>query len=165
MISRNQSIQTTRKLTRGAIIAALYAALTLLLAPISYGEMQIRLSEALTLLPVMLPEAVPALAIGCLLANVLGGCTIFDIVFGTLATLLAAICTRCLRSRLRLASAMPVLFNGVIVGAVVHFAYAPVIPLPLCMLSVALGEAISCMLLGPIVLRAVNRIPSKMLHS
>mgnify|MGYP003313035579 CR=1 FL=1 len=57
------------------------------------------------------------------------------------------------------------LFNGVIVGAVVHFAYAPVIPLPLCMLSVALGEAVACMLLGPIVLRAVRRIPSKMLHS
>lgn len=165
MTNPNASLSNTNALARGAIIAALYAATTLLLAPISYGEIQVRLSESLTLLPILLPEAVPALTIGCLLANVLGGCTIFDIVFGTLATLLAAICTRCLRSRLRLASAMPVLFNGVIVGAVVHFAYAPVIPLPLCMLSVALGEAISCMLLGPIVLRAVNRIPSKMLHS
>ena len=161
----NTSAQNVRAMTRAALIAALYAALTLLLAPISYGELQIRIAEALTVLPIVLPEAVPALAVGCLLANVLGGCTVLDIVFGTLATLLAAICTRCLRSRLRLASAMPVLFNGVIVGAVVHFAYAPVIPLPLCMLSVALGEAISCMLLGPLVLRAVNRIPSKMLHS
>jgi len=164
MSNTRSSLSNTGVLARGAIIAALYAAMTLLLAPISYGEIQVRLSEALTLLPVLLPEAVPALTIGCLLANVLGGCTIFDIVFGTLATLLAAVCTRRLRSRLRLASAMPVLFNGVIVGAVVHVAYAPVIPLPLCMLSVALGEAISCMLLGPIVLRAVRRIPSKMLH-
>ena len=165
MSTPTASIQNTNALARGAIIAALYATLTLLLAPISYGEIQIRLAEALTLLPILLPEAVPALAVGCLLANVLSGCTVFDIVFGTLATLLAAVCTRRLRERQLLASAMPVLFNGVIVGAVVHFAYAPVIPLPLCMLSVALGEAVACMLLGPIVLRAVRRIPSKMLHS
>jgi uncharacterized membrane protein len=165
MTNTHSSLSGTNALALGAIIAALCAATTLLLAPISYGEIQVRLSESLTQLTVLLPEAVPALAIGCLLANVLGGCTIFDIVFGTLATLFAAICTRCLRSRLRLASLMPVLFNGVIVGAVVHFAYAPVIPLPLCMLSVALGEAVCCMLLGPIVLRAVSRIPSKMLHS
>ena len=156
---------STGALTRGAIIAALYAAITLLLAPISYGEVQIRISESLTLLPVLVPEAVPALAIGCLLANILGGTTIVDIVFGTLATLLAALCTRALRKNLLAASAMPVLFNGVIVGAVVHYCYAPVIPLALCMIFVAAGEVVSCMLLGPIVLRAVRRIPSKMLHS
>ena len=78
----------TRALARGAVIAALYAALTLLLAPLSYGEVQIRFSEALTLLPILLPEAVPALFVGCLLSNILGGCMIFDIVFGSLATLL-----------------------------------------------------------------------------
>jgi len=60
---RNQSTKTTRTLTRGAIIAALYAALTLLLAPISYGEMQIRLSEAMTLLPTLFPEAIPGLTV------------------------------------------------------------------------------------------------------
>ena len=158
-------MKNTNTLTRGAIIAALYAAITLLLAPISYGEVQIRISEALTLLPILLPEAVPALAVGCLLANILGGATIFDIIFGTLATLLAAFCTRMLRKNMLAASFMPVLFNGVIVGAVVHYGYAPVMPLALCMLFVAAGEAVSCMLLGPIVLRAVERIPAKMLHS
>ena len=86
--------QDTRALARGAIIAALYTALTVLLAPLSYGEVQIRFSEAFTLLPILMPEAVPALLVGCLLANILGGCTIFDIVFGSLATLLAALCTR-----------------------------------------------------------------------
>ena len=155
----------TGALTRGAIIAALYAAITLLLAPISYGEVQVRIAEALTLLPILLPEAVPALAIGCLLANILGGATIFDILFGTLATLLAAICTRLLREKQLFASAMPVIFNGLIVGAIVHYCYAPVVPLVLCMVFVAAGEAISCMLLGPILLRAVGRIPSRMLHS
>ena len=159
------SSPSTGTLTRGAIIAALYAAITLLFAPISYGEVQVRISEALTLLPILLPEAVPALTIGCLLSNILGGAMIFDVIFGTLATLLAALCTRALREKALLAFAMPVLFNGVIVGSVVHYCYAPMVALPLCMLFVAIGEAISCMLLGPIVLRAVKRIPSKMLHS
>ena len=112
--------QNTRALARGAIIAALYTALTVLLAPLSYGEVQIRFSEAFTLLPILMPEAVPALLVGCLLSNILGGCTIFDIVFGSLATLLAAVCTRRLRDKFWLAALMPVLFNGVIVGAVVH---------------------------------------------
>ena len=154
----------TRTLVRAALIAALYTVLTLLLQPLSYGEVQIRFSEALTLLPILLPEAVPALAVGCLLANILGGCTIFDIVFGTLATLLAALCTRRLRDRIWLAALMPVLFNGVIVGAVVHYCYAPVFPLPLSMLSVAAGEAVACLVVGPLLIRVMQRIPQELLH-
>ena len=153
--------KATRRLARGAVIAALYTALTLLLAPISYGQLQVRLSEALTLLPILLPEAVPALAIGCLLSNILGGCTIFDIVFGTLATLLAALCTRRLRGKFWLAATMPVVFNGVIVGAVVHYCYSPAFPLPLCMLTVAIGEAIACMIVGPLLIGALRRIPGR----
>lgn len=153
-----------RALARGAIIAALYATLTLLLAPLSYGEVQVRFSEALTLLPMLLPEAVPALFIGCLLANILGGATIFDIVFGSLATLLAALCTRRLRRRFALAAIMPVLFNGLIVGAVVHFCYAPALPLWLCMLSVAAGEAVSCLIVGPLLMGLMRRIPSGLLR-
>ena len=153
----------TRTLVRAALIAALYTVLTLLLQPLSYGEVQIRFSEALTLLPILLPEAVPALAVGCLLANILGGCTIFDIVFGTLATLLAALCTRRLRDRLWLAALMPVLFNGVIVGAVVHYCYAPVFPLPLSMLSVAAGEAVACLIVGPLLVRVMQRIPQELM--
>ena len=152
-----------RTLVRAALIAALYTVLTLLLQPLSYGEVQIRFSEALTLLPILLPEAVPALAVGCLLANILGGCTIFDIVFGTLATLLAALCTRRLRNRFWLAALMPVLFNGVIVGAVVHYCYAPVFPLPLSMLSVAAGEAVACLVIGPLLIRVMQRIPQELM--
>ena len=152
-----------RVLARGAIIAALYTVLTLLLAPLSYGEVQIRFSEAMTLLPILMPEAVPALAIGCLLSNILGGCTIFDIVFGTLATLLAALCTRRLRERFWLAALMPVLFNGVIVGAVVHYCYAPIFPLPLSMLSVAAGEAVACLIVGPLLIRVMKRIPQELM--
>ena len=153
----------TRTLVRAALIAALYTVLTLLLQPLSYGEVQIRFSEALTLLPILLPEAVPALAVGCLLANILGGCTIFDIVFGTLATLLAALCTRRLRDRFWLAALMPVLFNGVIVGAVVHYCYAPVFPLPLSMLSVAAGEAVACLIVGPLLVRVMQRISQELM--
>ena len=156
-------MKDTKTLARGAIIAALYTVLTLMLQPLSYGEVQIRFSEAMTLLPILLPEAVPALAVGCLLSNVLGGCMIFDIVFGTLATLLAAICTRRLRSRFWLAALMPVLFNGVIVGAVVHYCYAPMVALPLCMLSVAAGEAVACLIVGPVLLRVLRRVPAGLL--
>ena len=106
-MQNNLSSQSVTALTRAALIAALYTALTLLLAPISYGQIQIRLSECLTLLPVLLPEAIHALTVGCLLANILGGCSIFDIVLGTLATLLAAVCTRLLRQNRMLAAAMP----------------------------------------------------------
>lgn len=156
--------QNTRALARGAIIAALYTALTVLLAPLSYGEVQIRFSEAFTLLPILMPEAVPALLVGCLLSNILGGCTIFDIVFGSLATLLAAVCTRRLRDKFWLAALMPVLFNGVIVGAVVHFCYSPAIALPLCMLSVAAGEAVACLVVGPLLISVLRRMPASVLN-
>ena len=156
--------QNTRALARGAIIAALYTALTVLLAPLSYGEVQIRFSEAFTLLPILMPEAVPALLVGCLLSNILGGCTIFDIVFGSLATLLAALCTRRLRDKFWLAALMPVLFNGVIVGAVVHFCYSPAIALPLCMLSVAAGEAAACLIVGPLLIGVLRRLPASLLN-
>ncbi len=152
-------IPDTRALARGALIAAIYTALTLLLAPISFREVNIRVSEALTLLPVLLPEAVPALFVGCFLANLLGGGMLPDIVLGSLATLLAAICTRRFRDHIALAASMPVLFNGVIVGAVVHFCYSPMVPLAVCMLLVATGEALSCYVLGPILLRALRHLP------
>ena len=164
-------MKNTNSLTRGAIIAALYAAVTLLLAPISYGEVQVRISESLTLLPILLPEAVPALAIGCLLANILGGATIFDVVFGTLATLLAAVCTRVLRKNRLAASAMPVLFNGAIVGPVVYFAYvrAPGAATNWAVLwssvgTVALGEAVVCYVLGLPLLKLMQRVPEKYLE-
>ena len=156
---KTRLIPNTRSLARGAVIAAAYAALTLVFAPISFREVQVRVSEALTLLPVLMPEAVPALFVGCLLSNLLGGSTVFDIVFGSLATLGAAVCTRRLRHSVPMAAAMPVLFNGLIVGAVVHYCYSPAFPLPLCMLSVAAGEAVACFVLGPLLLRALGRVP------
>ena len=156
--------QNTRALARGAIIAALYTALTVLLAPLSYGEVQIRFSEAFTLLPILMPEAVPALLVGCLLSNILGGCTIFDIVFGSLATLLAALWTSRIKTR-ALAPLPPVVCNAVIVGAEIAYfatldgaAFWPAYAFNA--LTVGLGEAIACFVLGTLLLRALERVPA-----
>ena len=114
---------TTRSLTRAALIAALYLLLTIVFQAISFGAVQFRVSEALMLLPVLTVDAVPGLFVGCVLANLLGGGIWYDVVLGSIATLLAAIFARKLRNRPVLAAAMPVLFNGLIVGPVVYFAY------------------------------------------
>ncbi len=116
----------TRRMVEGAMIAALYVALTYFsrLLGLADGAVQFRLSELLTVLPAFTPAAVPGLTIGCLIANLGSPYGIADIISGTAATFLAALCTRALRRvRLRglpvLAPLPPVLFNGVIVGAVV----------------------------------------------
>lgn len=160
----------TRFLTRAGIIAALYAATTLFLAPISYGAVQCRVSEALTLLPMLTPAAIPGLFIGCLVANLLGSGVWYDVVFGSLTTLIAALLTRRLKDRPLLASLPPVILNGVIVGGVIYFAYeytpgAPVQPaqLLLTMGSVALGEAVACCVLGVLLMKALKKLPGKIL--
>jgi len=156
-----------RYLTRAAMVAAIYAALTLLLAPISFsftGAVQFRISEALTVLPLAMSEAVPGLAIGCLVANLLAGAALPDVVFGTLATLLAAMTTRALRAKPLAAMAAPVVFNGLIVGPVVYFCYLmgssalSVSMLAMSCLSVAIGEAVVVYLPGTVLYRGMSRI-------
>ena len=151
----------TRSLCISAVIAALYAALTLLLAPISYGNIQCRVSEALTILPVLLPEAIPGLTLGCLIANLIGSGTPWDIVFGTLATLLAAVLSWITRNRLTgklclplLSALWPILCNGVIVGMVLSFTLG--LPLVLTMLEVAAGETVA-LILGLLLYLALKR--------
>lgn len=164
--------RSTRSLVRAALIAAIYCLLTIIFQPISFGAVQFRISEALTLLPVLMPEAVPGLFVGCVLSNLLGGGIWYDVVLGSIATLLAALCTRRLRSRPLLAAAMPVLFNGLIVGPVVYLAYvrAPgeavnYLLLASSMGTVALGEAVVCYVLGLPLLKLLRRIPEKYIHS
>lgn len=161
----------TRFLARAGIIAALYAATTIFLAPISYGAVQCRVSEALTLLPMLTPAAVPGLFLGCLIANLLGSGVWYDVIFGSLTTLAAALLTRRLKDRPFLASLPPVILNGLIVGGVVYFAYeytpdAPVsaAQLLLTMGSVALGEAVACCVLGVILMKALRKLPEKILN-
>lgn len=132
---------STRSMCLSAIIAALYAAMTMALPTLSYGQVQCRLSEALTLLPLALPQAVPGLFVGCLAANLLSPAGGLDIVFGSLATLLAAIGTRGLRRWPLLAAACPVIVNGVIVGGLLAVSYG--LPFWLTALQVALGEGLA----------------------
>ena len=152
--------QATRRLARGAIIAALYTALTLLLAPISYGAIQLRISEVLCILPYFMPCTAWGLFIGCAAANLLTG-NVFDIIFGSLATLAAALITAALGKRPHtlansaLACLMPVAFNTIVVGAVITCAYEglglfehPGV-FGLNALYVGLGEAIVLYVLGP----------------
>ena len=148
-----KKLLTTRSLCVSAVIAALYAALTLLLAPISYGPIQLRMSEAMTLLPILLPQAVPGLFVGCLIANLYTG-MLTDIIFGSLATLLAAIGTYLLRKKPVLAAACPVAANAVIVGLVLSMSFN--LPVALTMLEVGIGE-LGAVLLGMLILSGIKR--------
>lgn len=140
------------------MIAAIYVVLTLLFAPFSYGEVQVRLSEALTILPVFTPAAVPGLFVGCLLSNILGGCIVPDIIFGSLATLTGAVFTYLLRNQSRfLAPLPPILANALIVPFVLRFGYQVPLPIPFMMLTVGIGEVISCGVLGMILYAALHR--------
>lgn len=161
----------TRFMTRAGIIAALYVAATLFLAPLSFGAIQCRISEALTLLPVLTPAAVPGLFIGCLIANMLGTAVWYDVLLGSLTTLLAAILTRRLRERPTVAALPPVILNGLIVGSVVYFAYEfspeagfQAAQLVITMASVAIGEAAACCGLGVLLVSALKKLPAKIFN-
>ena len=158
-------------LTSSAIIAAVYAVLTIVLAPISYGPVQFRISEALTALPFLMPGTVWGVCIGCVIANLYTG-SVLDIVFGSLATLLAGLLTarfgkkgNTVKNRL-LGCLMPVLFNAVIVGAVLTWGYqfqqfpSPLKSYGFNALTVGLGEAAVLYLIGYTLLRQLPKIKS-----
>ena len=162
---------TTRSLVNAGLIGAIYVALTLIFQPISFGAIQFRIAEALTLLPILTFDAVPGLFVGCVIANLLGGGVWFDVVLGSIATLLAAICTRLLREKRIVAALMPTVFNGLIVGPVVYFAYvrAPGDPVSVPtllfnMATVAFGELVVCYVLGLPMLYALKKLPEDVLN-
>ncbi len=147
-----------------AIIAALYVVLTYIASwlGLANGVIQIRFSEALTILPALTPAAIPGLFLGCLLSNILTGCIIWDVIFGSLAPLLGAIGTYLLRKVLIkgkpfLAPLPPILANTLIVPFVLSYAYLVEDTIPFLMLTVGLGEVISCGILGTILLLSLHR--------
>ncbi|MDF1496112.1 QueT transporter family protein [Caproiciproducens sp. CPB-2] len=164
---KNQS-QRAQYLAQGAMIGAIYMVLTLLaaLANLAYGPVQFRFSEALTILPAFTPAAVPGLAVGCLLANIWSGYGAADMVFGTLATLLAAVCTRMVRNiRIKnlpvLAPLPPVLFNAVIIGleiAVLSTEGFSWVGFWAAALSVGAGELVICYGLGLPLAAALQKV-------
>ena len=135
-------------------IAALYVVLTLLANALGLANyaIQVRFSEALTILPFFTPAAIPGLTIGCLLSNLLTGCMPLDILFGSLATLLGAVGTYLLRKRQWMAPLPPILANTVIVPFVLAYVYQFEGSIPYFMLTVGIGEILSCGVLGMILM-------------
>lgn len=154
----------TRLLTHAALIGAMYVALTFLanLFGLASGAVQLRLSEALTVLPVFTPAAVPGLFVGCLAANLLTGCAPWDVLFGSMATLIGALGTYAIGKRSKsgsifLATLPPVAANTLIVPFVLRYVYASPDALPFLFLTVCAGELISCTVLGTLFGRVLYR--------
>jgi uncharacterized membrane protein len=144
-----------RRIAFIAFIAALYAGLTVALQPISYGPIQVRVSEALTILPIFYAEAVPGLFLGCLIANIFGGFGIYDIVFGSLLTLLAAFSTRALRRKPYLAFIPPILFNGL--GVPAYLTFLTGVPYWVLAAQITVGETVAVAGIGSFVYLALSR--------
>ena len=149
----------TRFLTQSALIAALYVALTYVRPAlgIASGAIQVRLSETLTVLPAFSGAAVPGLFVGCLAANLLTGASLWDIVFGSLATLLGALGTRYLGRKWFTAPIYPILSNTLIIPFVLKIAYGVGEGYSFLFLTIFLGEFISCGILGVMLYKSVNK--------
>jgi len=152
-------------IVQAAVIAALYSALVILASitpygALNFGQVQLRFSEALTVLPYFTPAAIPGLFLGCLISNIVGsavgvGFGIVDIVFGSLATLAAAYCSYLLRRYKWLVPLPPVVINAVVVGFILN--YMLKLPLLISMLLVGAGQFIACYVLGMPLLFALNK--------
>ena len=145
------------RLTQGAVIAALYVVLTLIFAPISFGAVQVRIAEVLTILPMFTSAAVPGLFLGCVLANLLGGAVVLDMVFGSLATLIGAVGGWLLRKNRWLVPLPAVIANSLIVPFVLKYGYGLELPIPLMVLYVAIGEILGCYVLGELLAAVLMR--------
>lgn len=150
-------MRNIKYLLQAAIIAAAYSALTIALMPFSYGIMQVRVSEALTILPYYTPAAIPGLFVGCLVSNLISPYGILDMVLGSIATLIAAIGSYFLRKKPILVPLPPVISNGIIIGGMLYYAYGIPMPLYACMLWIALGQLIACYGIGYPLLKYLKR--------
>ncbi len=146
-------------LVRAALIAALYVALTFVANAlgIASGVIQVRLSEALTILPYFTPAAIPGLFVGCLLANWLTGAALWDVVFGSLATLIGAVGTYLLRKKKWLAPIPPIAANTITVPLILKYVYMLEGTIPFFMLTTGVGELLSCGVLGMVLLFALDK--------
>ena len=157
--------KNTMFLVQAATIGAIYVVLTLLFAPLSYGEVQVRFSEALTILPYFTPAAIPGLFVGCLVGNILGGAILPDIIFGSIATLIGAIGTYMLRQQKPVFGTLPpIIANIVIVPFVLRYGYGVALPIPFMMLTVGIGEVASCLVLGLVLYTALSRYRNTLFH-
>ena len=154
--------QRIKLICQGGIIAAIYLALTLLANALGLANyaVQVRFSESLTILPYFTPAAVPGLFVGCLLSNILTGCALPDIIFGSLATLIGAAATYMLRNKSKWLAPLPaIVSNAIIVPFVLLYAYG-IEPLWFSFVTVTAGEIISCGVLGMLLLNALRKYDS-----
>jgi uncharacterized membrane protein len=152
-------------MVQAAMIAAIYVVLTF--AANAFGlanyAVQVRFSEALTILPFFTPAAIPGLFIGCLLSNILTGCALPDIIFGSLATLLGAFLTYKLRRYKWLAPVPPIVTNMIVVPPVLLYAYG-IRPLWFSVVTVTAGEIISCGILGMLLLFSLEKYRNRIFN-
>lgn len=148
-------------ITQAGVIAAVYIVITVLVGAfnLASGSIQVRLSEALCILPVFTPAAIPGLVIGCFLGNVLTGCVVWDILLGTLATLLGALGTYYLRKQKYVYTLPPIISNALIVPFVLKFAYNMPGPWWLFSVTVGAGEFIAVGIFGFILKKALDKVP------
>ena len=144
-------------LVQAAAIAAIYVVLTVAFAPLSFGEVQVRFAEGLTVLPYFTPAAIPGLFAGCLIGNFFGGAIPVDILCGSLATLAGAVISRLLRKHKFLVPLPPIIANILVVPFVLFYGYGVNLPIPFLMLTVGIGEVLSCGVIGTILLLALER--------
>ena len=150
---------TSKFIAKSGIIAAMYVLLTFVssIFGLASGQIQVRISEALCVLPIFTPTAVPGLFVGCLLSNLLFGGGIIDVIFGSLATLIGAFATRMLRKSRPLAVAMPILANTIILPLVEVYAFGITAGYLYIVLTIFIGELISIGVLGAILIKVLSR--------
>ena len=149
----------TLYIAQAAMIAAIYVALTLIFAPISFNLIQIRIAEALCIMPLFTSAAIPGLYIGCLLGNALGGAALYDVIFGSLATLLGAIGGYLLRSNRWLVPIPSIISNVLIVPFILKYVYMVDVPIYIQMIYIGSGEIISCYVLGEVLGTSMMKHP------
>jgi uncharacterized membrane protein len=148
----------TLYVTHAAAIAAIYTVLVFVFQYSSFGPIQFRIAEALTILPYFTPAAIPGLTIGCLLSNLLFRADILDIIFGTSATLIAAYLSYQLRDNKFLVPIPPILINAIIIPWVLKYAYFEANSIPFMMLTVGGGQLIAAGVLGMVLLFSLERV-------
>ncbi len=148
-------------MTQAAMIAAIYTALTVAFAPIAYGPIQFRISEALCILPFFTPAAIPGLFLGCAISNgmgvALGTAVLPDVIFGSLATLIGAAGSYAVRKNKWLVCIPPIAANTVIIPWVLRYAYGAPELIPFMMLTVGIGELLAVGVLGNLLLAALEQ--------
>lgn len=158
MDTNNTQGQKTIYIAQASVIAAIYTVLTVIAAgfDLASGAIQVRFSEALTILPYFTPAAIPGLTVGCVISNLVTGCVLPDIIFGSLATFIGAVGTSALRKNRYLCAVPPVLSNALIIPFILSYAYHIPGGIPYFMLTVGIGEVISCIGLGQLLLTALK---------